>query len=299
MAYTEFMIEGDVNVMVRVTDLGAGSFQFDVSVVTEGADYTGQIGELNGLWFNLPDEGSGFGYDALGVTGVLDYQIAEDDVNKLDGGVTLSGQVLKQNGGEFDAGMLIDATGLAGEEGTLATSFVLSDSSGTLSLADFTTASAEQYFGVRLTSVGDPDGPRNGSLKLGGTPSDDIVEDEADPVHTANDDVIHVMEDAAFGEFEFTQSGPSVLDNDTTDDGAYAGQVTGATVGQIVTGSNGGLLVIYGDGTVDFSADGEFDHLDEYETEETSFTYEIEGGDTATVTVVVEGILNEDEEILM
>lgn len=289
MAYTEFTIRGGVNVTVRVTEIGDGNFRFDVAVVTEGPDYTGQIGELNGLWFNLPDEGAGFSYGDLSVTGVLDYQLAQDDVNKLAGGVNLSGQVLKENGGEFDAGVLIDQTGLAGQTGTLATSFVLSDASGTLTLADFTTASAEQYFGVRLTSVGSPNGARNGSLKLGSAPGDDIVDDTPAPVHMANDDLIFAFEDAAFGEPDYPEAGATVLANDTTDDGPYLGMVVGATVGQVVAGSDGGLMIIYADGSVDFSANGEFSYLEDSETARTTFTYGIEGGDVAIVTVEVAG----------
>ena len=62
-----------------------------------------------------------------------------------------------------------------------------------------------------------------------------------------------------------------------------------ANVGQVVVGSNGGLATIYADGTIDFDANNEFDHLMNGDTAQTSFTYAIEGGDTATVTVNVEG----------
>lgn len=293
MAYTEFTIRGGVNVTVRVTDMGDGNFQFDVAVVAEGADYTGQIGELNGLWFNLPDEDGGFSYDDLSVTGVIDYQLAEDDVNKLAGGVNLSGEVLKANGGEFDAGVLIDNTGLGGGTGTLSTSFVLSDASGRLTLEDFTTASPEQFFGVRLTSVGAPDGARSGSLKLGSLPGDEIVDDTPAPVNVAYDDVVYAFEDAGFGDLDMTMNGDSILINDTTDDGPYMGAVVGDTVGQVVAGSNGGLMIIFADGTIDFSANGEFDYLGDFEMAETSFTYQIEGGSTANVLVLVTGMADE------
>ena len=44
------------------------------------------------------------------------------------------------------------------------------------------------------------------------------------------------------------------------------------------------------DGTVDFSANGAFDGLDEFDQDQTTFTYGIEGGDTATLTVNVWGL---------
>ena len=299
MAYTEFLITGTVNVRVRVTDLGEGQFQFDVGVVTEGPDYTGMIGELNGVYFNLPDESASFDYDDLSIDGVLKSVLKEDGVNNLGGGINLSGEVIKENGGGFDAGVVIDWTGLAGSEGALSGSFVLTDTSGTLTLEHFTTDFADQYFGIRLTSVGEPDGPRNDSLKLGGYPDDTIVSDDGgDPTTTAVDDTMFVLADEAFndpGVYDFLDGTDTILFNDLTDDGPYTGAVTAVNgaadnLGQVVAGSNGGLMIIYADGKVDFSANGEFDYLGDFETAETAFTYEIEGGATATVFVTVAGI---------
>lgn len=308
MNYTEFLINGAVNVSVRVTDLGDGQFQFDVAVVTEGPDYTGLIGELNGVYFNLPDETATFDYDDLSIDGVLKSVIREDGVNNLGGGINVSGEVVKENGGGFDAGVVIDWAGLAGGTGALSGSFVLTDPSGTLTLVHFTTAFADQYFAVRLTSVGTPGGPRNDSLKLGGAPSDEIVTDGGggggDPVSVAVADTMFVLETEGFnapGVYDpldgFTDT---LLFNDTTDGGPYAGSVAAVNgvaddVGQVVAGSNGGLLIIFADGRLDFSANGDFDTLGDLEVAETQFSYGIEGGSTATLTVTVAGIGDGDD----
>ena len=60
-------------------------------------------------------------------------------------------------------------------------------------------------------------------------------------------------------------------------------------VGTMVVGDNGGFLLINGDGTVDFDAAGYFDHLEEGQSDTTRFTYGVDDGDVATVTVTVLG----------
>ena len=111
----------------------------------------------------------------------------------------------------------------------------------------------------------------------------------------AVDDVITVMESETSGDLETLDSGAStVLANDTTDGAAYGGLVeavngTAGDVGTAVVGSNGGLATIYSDGTIDFDANDEFDFLDAGQTASTTFTYDIAGGEQATVTVNVEG----------
>ena len=97
----------------------------------------------------------------------------------------------------------------------------------------------------------------------------------------------------------------TLLGNDTTDSAAYTGVVTGieqtdAVTGEtsivelvdglVFAGSNGGLLTVQSDGTVDFSANGDFDSLMDGETAFTDFVYEIEGGDTATLMVQINGV---------
>ena len=113
--------------------------------------------------------------------------------------------------------------------------------------------------------------------------------------HLAVDDALTVFESETSGDLETLDTGDSsILDNDQTDAAAYTGEVLAVdgdtgNVGQVVIGSNGGLATIYADGSIDFDANGAFDHLNNGDTAQTDFTYTIEGGQTATVTVTVQG----------
>ena len=296
MSSMEFVIEGDVAVKVTVTEVD-GNLVFNVHVIQEGEEgYTGQIGELNGIFFDMAgDVGDFVTLTAETDDGTaLDMDVDEESVSNLGGGVNMNGEVIKEDG-KYDVGVVLDETGL-GNGDVQDITFTL-DADTDLTLADV----ALQDFGLRLTSVGEPDGPREGSLKLGGdSPEEPVVDPEE--IHDANDDVIQVFEDALFGDGPeaFLFGGPSLLSNDTTDDGTtvdpYAGQVTsveGVAVEAdpiIVPGTSGGLLMVYPDGSVDFSANGEFDDLNDFEQATTEFTYTIDGGDMAIVTVNVLGL---------
>ena len=296
MASMEFIIEGDVAVKVTVTEVD-GNLVFDLHVIQEGEDgYTGQIGELNGIFFDMAgDVGDFVTLTAETTDGTsLDMDVDEESVSNLGGGINMNGEVIKEDG-KYDVGVVLGETGL-GNGDVQDISFTL-DADTDLTLADV----ALQDFGLRLTSVGEPDGDRTGSLKLGGD-SPEEPEDPVNETHTANDDTLTVFEDATFGDlFDFLDNGSdNVLTDDTTDtDGTvtpYSGQVTSAN-GEaveadpiVVPGTNGGLLMIYPDGTVDFSANGEFEELNDFEEAQTTFTYGIEGGDTATLTVSVLGL---------
>ncbi len=107
-----------------------------------------------------------------------------------------------------------------------------------------------------------------------------------------------VAQDEAFGDVDanaITDDTGDGVDSDVDGDPLTVAAVDGAAanVGQPVAGDNGGLFTIAEDGTVDFSANGEFDDLGEGETASTTVTYTItdpEGGtDTATVTFTVTG----------
>lgn len=290
-----FTIEGDVNVQVTITDNGDGTLRFDIEVL----DTTGSIGDLNAIFFDIANDSIADGLIATGddVSGV---NMDQDSVTKVDNYTNMNGEVIKETG-KFDAGVQFGSQGI-GEDDIRSTSFTLSHETESLSLDDLSL----QDFGIRLTSVGEEDGSRDGSLKLGGT-SPEVEEPPVDPVHIANDDVLTVSETEAFNEpdadgFIFTDvldSGDaSLLANDTTDGGAYTGNVTAvngnADISEIVEGSNGGFLLVYADGTVDFSAYGvdgtnTFESLDDGMSEQTTFEYTIEGGDTATLTVIVQG----------
>lgn len=299
MSSMEFEILGDVAIKVTITEID-GNLEFNVRVLQEGdAGYTGQIGEINGLFFDMAGDVSDIAtISATSSDGeTLAMDVDEASVSNLGGGVNVNGEVVKE-AGKFDAGILLDKTGLG--NGDLQEITFTLDADTDLSLTDV----ALQDFAVRLTSVGEPDGDRNGSLKLGGTAPEEPNEPSPE-INTAVNDVIMVFEDATFDDFmfeSFQTGGPTLLSNDVTDSDAgtlaYAGQVTSVqgtaveTDFVIVSGSNGGLLKVFPDGSVDFSANGEFDALDDFQEETTDFTYGIEGGSSATLTVNVIGLNN-------
>ncbi len=47
-----FVIEGEVNVQITITELGDGTLKFEAKVL----DDTGAIGDLRGLFFDVADE---------------------------------------------------------------------------------------------------------------------------------------------------------------------------------------------------------------------------------------------------
>lgn len=283
-----FILSGDVNISISVTELEDGSLKFDLLVL----DDTGSIGDLNALFFDLADDSIA---DGLTVTGddVTEYKIEADSVTKVDNFTNINGEVVNEYG-KFDSGVQFGTSGI-GEDDIRETSFILSHSDLDLTIDDI----LGQDFAARLTSVGEEGGDRDGSLKLGGeAPSDFDPDVDPDPVHVANDDQLTVFKTETFSSDGSTDSLDgsvlSVLENDTTDGFDYAGEVESTNgnpddVGMTVAGTEGGLLIMYPDGTVDFSANGEFDDLEENQSLQTEFTYEIEGGDMATLTVTVWG----------
>lgn len=291
MSTFTFTLTGDVHVGITVTEQDDGSLKFDLAVL----DDTGSIGDLNAIFFDIADTVDPDGLMVLGddVTGMT---FKEEGVTKVDNYTNINGEVVKDYG-KFDAGVQFGTAGI-GEDDIRETSFVLSHSDMSLTIDDL----LGQDFAARLTSVGAEGGSRDGSLKLGGeAPTEPDPDTDPDPVHVANDDVLTVTETETFsavGGTDTLDSGVlSVLDNDTTDGFDYTGVVEGTNgnaddVGEIVMGSNGGLLIMFEDGTVDFSANGDFDMLEEGDTAQTEFTYEIAGGDMATLVVNVWG---EDE----
>ncbi len=291
MSTLTFTLEGDVNVSITITEQEDGTLKFDLAVL----DDTGSIGDLNAIFFDIAE---GIDPDGLMVTGddVTGVKIKEDGVTKVDNYTNINGEVVNEYG-KFDSGVQFGTSGI-GEDDIRETSFTLSHSDMALTID----ALLGQDFAARLTSVGAEDGSRDGSLKLGGeSPTEPDPDPDPDPVHVANDDSMTVMETEGFSRDGSPDAldgrAISVLENDTTDGFDYTGLVEGVggsaeNIGVEIMGSDGGLLIMYEDGTVDFSANGEFEHLGQDEVAQTTFTYEIEGGDMATLTVNVWG---EDE----
>ena len=76
-----FVIEGQVNVMISITELGDGTLKLVAKVLDE----TGEIGDLRGLFFDVADESliSGLRITGSGVTGT---QFSDDAVFSDGGG---------------------------------------------------------------------------------------------------------------------------------------------------------------------------------------------------------------------
>ncbi|SLN10012.1 hypothetical protein ROG8370_00126 [Roseovarius gaetbuli] len=68
MSTSTFVLTGDVNIKIIVTELEDGSLKFDLSVL----DDTGSIGDLNAIFFDLADDSLADGLTVSGddVTGV-------------------------------------------------------------------------------------------------------------------------------------------------------------------------------------------------------------------------------------
>jgi hypothetical protein len=129
-------------------------------VITLAVESGGTTGDLRGFFAQVSDESvlSGLSVSGAQVTGSL---FAADSVIDLGQGSNLNG------GGSpcpCDLGVEIGAPGLGGGDDYATVTFVLSHESRELTAALF----SQQLFGVRLTSVGDLEGGRNGSSKLVG-----------------------------------------------------------------------------------------------------------------------------------
>lgn len=299
MASMDFVMSKKVGVAVTVTEVD-GNLEFHVRVLQPGEEgYTGKVGELNGFFFDMA--GNVDAYTGLTATTSdgedLCTRVDEGSVSHLGSGINMKGRAIKETG-KFDVGAVLAKRGLC--NGDLQEITFTLDADQDLSLEDV----AQQDFGVHLTSIGPPGGCRRGQDKITGCAPDVPVDDVPPPpldLNLAADDFIFVTSDAEFDgipeSIDFASD--TILWNDTTESSgatsAYEGDVVsangiGLTDGYvIVEGSNGGLLTVYADGTVDFSANGEFGHLTEFDFDTTYFTYAIEGGDTATIEVVVEG----------
>ena len=292
MATGTFTILGDVNVEITIAELADGMLKFDIKVLDE----TGSIGDLNAFFFDLHDDSL---TNSLSVTGddVTNTAFKQDGVTKIDNYTNMNGEIVKDLG-KFDGGIQFGSAGI-GEDDIRETSFILSSDVLALTLEDFSL----QDIGIRLTSVGEEGGSRDDSLKLGGTAPE--LTEEPVSTNTANADLLIVSKNETYNPsyapiVPLANMAISILENDQTDEMPYLGSVTAVNgdenaIGEIVFGSGGGAIIIYPDGTVDFSAsstspESDFAFLDLGQTATTTFDYEIEGGATATLTVFVEGV---------
>lgn len=129
-----------------------GKITVKVDVITDADNPN--TADISGVYFNVP---SGVNPNSLSIAGDQVSLVDQDgSANDLGNGVNMSG------GGKpssFSVGVRIGVSGgINGGDDYQTTTFTLSGAS----LSDFTS----QAFGVRLKSVGLPEGPREGSSKL-------------------------------------------------------------------------------------------------------------------------------------
>lgn len=230
MASLTYEISGEnVTVAVTITEVD-GALTFDLAVAGD----TGTIGDLNALFLDIADEGLIDGLTATGsdVTGTA---FKEDGVTKISNFTNINGEVVKDLG-KFDLGVQFGSQGMA-EDDIQSTSFTLSHATDALSLEDFMLMDSA----LRLTSVGEADGAREDSLKLGGVVDPvEVVED--DPVDdTPTDDDGPVIGDD-FPEDEGPVVGDDIPDNEGPVIGDEFPEDEGPTVGDDTPGEDGPVI---------------------------------------------------------
>ena len=180
-SFTFELTDGELKISITVTETAEGSLAFDVNVLED----TGYIGDLNGLFFDLADDSI---LDNLAVSGedLTGEAMKVDGVTKVDSYNNINGEVAKDSG-KVDIGVQFGTQGI-GEDDIQSTSFTLSTTDGSaLSIEDV----LMQDFAVRLTSTGEVDGDRDGSVKIGGIA--DPVDPPVDPEPTneaINDSIV-------------------------------------------------------------------------------------------------------------
>lgn len=158
-ASMSFLVEdnftGGASATVEVTlddESTPGEVKVTVDVVSPEAD-------IRGVFFHVADESllAGLGVTGDDVTGVV---VDANQVINLGKGANLNGG--QTNHGPYDMGVAIGSPGI-GKDDVGTTMFTLSHNSEFLDVSFL----AEQWFGIRLTSVG-LSGARSGSSKLQG-----------------------------------------------------------------------------------------------------------------------------------
>lgn len=279
---------------MTVTEKSDGSLSFVIAV----DESTSTTGDLRAIYFNNADNTN---LDGLGVSAdggdTTDLTLRQDiDSVKWVGSksTNINGEVLQENDGAFDTGIEFGSQGISTDD-VQTIEFTLSGTDLTLDSFDFTT------IGLRVMSVGDVDGDRNGSLKLSGEenppepePSTLIARDDFDDVDlsTAENQASLVSGISLAGNALINDSDPdlgdtfdiiSVTGTDGTDTSADVDGWFGW-----VAGSDGGELRLNVDGTYEIRDTTGV--LLNFEPMQTSIDYEImdNHGVVASATIFVE-----------
>lgn len=143
---------------------------------------------------------------------------------------------------------------------------------------------------VRLTSISDNGGTAaggedTGTLNIASTVTVAPTDDPADAV----DDAFEAAYGATIGDgLSLFGTNPDTADSDRDSDlviTAVNGEA--ANVGQAVTLASGAVLTVDADGTFTYDGANAFPDLELYAPEDDTFTYALNGDDTATVTITV------------
>ncbi|HIK32394.1 MAG TPA: choice-of-anchor K domain-containing protein [Oscillatoriales cyanobacterium M59_W2019_021] len=209
---------------------GAAEAQITLAETAEGirvtVEATNPIIDLRGLFFNLTDDSL---LDGLVVTGadVTDFKFGPaGSVNQVSGNPSIAPR-------SFDAGIEIGTSGPAQDE-IVTTTFVISHSSASLTLADF----AGQKFGVR-TQNGKLEGMAPGGMEMPDADGDSAI----DPVDSTGDD----SSGASNGSTDDSSSDST--DGDMMSDHLFIGKSFGKFTGPVeenadavvkLSGENGG-----------------------------------------------------------
>ncbi|UWQ53037.1 hypothetical protein [Leisingera caerulea] len=262
-----FVIEGMVDTEITVTELSDGTLRFDIEVLG-----TGSIGDLRGLFFDLEGYTVDGGLIAAGAD-VTAENYGEDSIERVLKDVNINGDVVKTLG-KFDAAVSFGTSGI-GDDDIQSTSFILSHESDALTLDMLSFAS----IGLRYTSVGEADGTRSDSTKIGGASSgvaqNDIIsvaENSSASINAlANDDA-----DPASSVISFELNGTS-----------YA---AGDSANVVIGGAHLATLFVAADGTVTLAADGvDVDGLAQGSSVDFAFAYTSQAPGGSTATAVVNG----------
>lgn len=291
-----FVVEGDVNTQVTITELSDGTLRFDLAVLGSGL-----IGDLRGLFFDLQDPDSADALD-LGTLSVVDETLVSGhtkDPSKLVGNTAfeeasvdtvgrdanMKGKILHDYG-RYDAGIEFGTPGMAKDD-IQAVSFTLTSSDGPLSLdmLDLTD------IGLRYTSVGEEDGSRDDSLKLGDI-SSGVARNDAFEV----DENADGTEDLLANDTNGTQADGSrkTVISVTDGNGALNPVPEGFVRTVVIDGLELGTLTVSPDGYATFVADGaDVDKLGHDAIKTWAFTYETQATDgslaTADVVLTIDG----------
>ena len=261
---------------MTVTENTDGSLSFVIAV----DESTGTTGDLRAIYFNNADNTN---WDGLGVFadgGDIDDLTLRQDIDAVkwvgSKSTNINGDVLKENDGAFDTGIELGSQGISTDDVQLV-EFTLSGDGLSLESFDFGT------IGLRVMSVGDVDGDRNGSLKLSG--EEDTPPPEPEPSDlVAQDDFAFVtlldleepagqsdgisLGDALANDYDpdpgdtfeiISVSGANGTDN-TADENGWFGWVEGSNGGELRLNLDG-TYQIRDPGGEDFVNPGLFDPL--------------------------------------